>query len=62
MPRFSYKAATPGGEIIEGVIDAANRQAVIDRLRGQGHVPIRAEEETGGFRLGLSLKPRRCPV
>lgn len=53
MPRFSYKAATTGGDVIEGVIEAANRQAVIDRLRGQGHVPIRADEVTGDTRRGL---------
>jgi general secretion pathway protein F len=53
MPRFSYKAATPGGDVIEGVIEAADRQAVIDRLHGQGHVPIRADEVTGGLGRGL---------
>ena len=57
MPRFSYKAATPSGEVIQGEIDAADRQAVIDRLRSQGHVPIRADERAIGlawnFRLPL---------
>ncbi len=53
MPRFSYKASTPGGDVIEGVVEAVDRQAVIDRLRGQGHVPIRADEVTGGTRQAL---------
>ncbi len=53
MPRFSYKAATASGEVIEGEIDAADRQAVIDRLRSQGHVPIRAEEKARGLGAGL---------
>ena len=39
--------------MIEGVVEAVNRQAVIDRLRGQGHVPIRADEVTGGTGRGL---------
>lgn len=51
MPEFTYKAATASGEVIEGVIEAADRQAVVSQLRGQGHVPIRAEEK--GSRLGL---------
>ena len=63
MPRFSYKAATASGEVIEGEIEALNRQAVIDRLRGQGHVPIRAEEKAHGLSagalLGFSIGARR---
>ncbi len=49
MTRFSYKAATASGEVIEGEIEASNRQAAIDRLRGQGHIPIRAEEKGRGL-------------
>ncbi len=44
MPRFAYKAVSSDGEIIEGETQAPNRQAVIDRLHADGHVPIRAEE------------------
>lgn len=43
MPRFRYKAVTPAGEVVEGALEAPSRAAVIDRLRGQGHMPIRAE-------------------
>jgi general secretion pathway protein F len=45
MPRFLYKAVSADGEIVEGAYDAADRQAVIDRLHAQGHVPIRAEPQ-----------------
>jgi general secretion pathway protein F len=44
MPRYRYKAVTSAGEIIEGVIDATDRQVVVDRLHAQGSTPIRAEE------------------
>ncbi|MFQ5773839.1 MAG: type II secretion system F family protein [Kiloniellaceae bacterium] len=44
MPRFSYKAVAPDGEVIEGEIEASNREAAVERLHAQGHVPIRAEE------------------
>jgi general secretion pathway protein F len=56
MPQFNYKAATANGEIIEGVIEAADRQAVVNQLRGQGHVPIRAEEKGRGLGLGELLR------
>ena len=63
MPRFNYKAVSPEGEVIEGEIEAISRQAVVDRLHADGHVPIRAEEsrraaaaQSGAGRL---FQPRR---
>ncbi len=66
MPRYKYKAVSAGGEILEGEIEAADRQAVIDRLHGQGNTPIRAEPVTrrSPRRLapvGLSRKRRLSP-
>jgi general secretion pathway protein F len=48
MVWFSYKAVTTDGEVIEGELEALDRRAAIERLRSQGHVPIRAEERRGG--------------
>jgi general secretion pathway protein F len=59
MPRYRYKAVTSAGEIIEGVIDATDRQAVVDRLHAQGSTPIRAEESARGSVRSLSLFGRR---
>ena len=59
MPHYRYKAVTSAGEIIEGVIDAADRQAVVDRLHAQGSTPIRAEEAAGRPVRSLSLFGRR---
>ncbi len=61
MPRFTYKAVSPSGEVIEGDIEAASREMVVERLRRQGHVPIRAEPRKAAARptfTGL-FKPRR---
>lgn len=44
MPRFVYKAVSSDGEVIEGETQASSRQAVIDRLHADGHIPIKAEE------------------
>jgi general secretion pathway protein F len=48
MTWYSYKAVTAEGEVIEGELEAHDRRAVVERLRSQGHVPIRAEERKGG--------------
>ena len=48
MPWFSYKAVSGSGEVIEGELEAADRSAVVERLRREGHVPIRAEALDGG--------------
>lgn len=46
MPNFRYKAVSAGGEMIEGSLDAADRSAVVEQLRDQGHFPLNVE--TGG--------------
>jgi general secretion pathway protein F len=48
MPWYVYKAVSADGEVLEGELEAADRSAVVERLRSQGHVPIRAEERKGG--------------
>lgn len=48
MPWFAYKAVTASGEVIEGELEAVDQSAVIERLRGQGNIPIRAEERRHG--------------
>ena len=44
MPFFNYKASTQSGELIEGQMEADDREAVVRRLQAQGQIPIRAEE------------------
>ncbi|RMD61461.1 MAG: type II secretion system F family protein [Alphaproteobacteria bacterium] len=61
MPQFSYKAVAADGEIIEGEIEAPNRDAVVEHLHAQGAVPIRAEEQARALRAAPSL-PRMFRV
>ncbi len=51
MPSFRYTAITPGGETATGLMDAPSEQAVIDILRRQGSLPMRAEpaDQARGF-------------
>lgn len=48
MPVFRYKAVSQPGEVLEGIMEAANQGAVIDNLRNQSLLPIRAEENRSG--------------
>ncbi len=52
MASFRYVAITPAGEMTRGAMDAASPQAVIEALRRQGNIPLRADPETG--RVSLS--------
>ncbi|HWZ59443.1 MAG TPA: type II secretion system F family protein, partial [Gemmatimonadaceae bacterium] len=42
--RFRYRAATPDGHVIEGLMQAGSRQAVLDGLRRQNLYPVRIDE------------------
>ena len=40
MPIFAYRSTTLDGTVAEGVIDAPDRQAAIERLRNTGVIPL----------------------
>jgi general secretion pathway protein F len=50
MPSFTYTALTATGEVAKGAMEAPTAQAVLDTLRRQGQVPVRADPvSAGGF-------------
>ncbi len=55
MALFHYKAVSEDGEVLEGEMQAASREVVIERLFEAGHTPLHAEpvaaEGAGGFKL-----------
>jgi general secretion pathway protein F len=53
LASFRYTAITPAGETMRGVIDAASEAAVIEQLRKQGNIPVRAEPAASGVLAGL---------
>jgi len=55
MPSFRYTAITPAGETATGLMEAPSEQAVIDILRRQGSLPMRAEpaDKAKGLLAGL---------
>jgi len=57
MPLFQYKAAAADGQVLEGRMEAANRDAVVQRLQSQGYIPIRAEEVLSSAAAGIRSAP-----
>jgi general secretion pathway protein F len=55
MPSFRYTAITPGGETMRGVMDAADESFVIETLRKQGNIPLRADPATSSFLASLLM-------
>lgn len=50
MPLYAYKGRTQTGEIVNGVVEAPNSDAVAEQLFSKGYVPIKIE-------LGEKAKP-----
>ncbi len=43
MTSFRYTAVSPAGDLVTGLLEAPTEQAVIEQLRRQGSLPMRAE-------------------
>src|SRR4029077_3860012 len=43
MPQFSYRARNAQGELVEGVLDCADRAIAIHQIEQQRCIPIRIE-------------------
>ncbi|MEJ2465678.1 MAG: type II secretion system F family protein [Candidatus Thiodiazotropha sp.] len=60
MASFTYKAVSADGEVVEGLLEANNRQAAVRQIQIKGQVPIRVEERgqvaKQGRRPGLRRK------
>ena len=48
MQSFRYKAANPDGQVVEGLLKAADRESVARQLLAQGRTPLHIDEDTGG--------------
>ncbi len=47
MPSFRWSAINSGGDVVHGVIEAPDRDALVDRLQRQGQIVLRAEPMGG---------------
>src|ERR1041384_539226 len=48
MPQFSYKARRRSGEVIEGVLDVADRSAALIQIERLGLFPVMVDAAKGG--------------
>lgn len=67
MSIFEYKAAATDGQVLQGQMEAADRDAVVQRLQSQGHIPVRVDEvltaaAPGARRTPLTFWRRRAQV
>jgi len=54
MPLFEYKAVSPGGETVQGTMEAGSMELVITKLQEAGNIPLQAREAgQGGFSLEM---------
>ncbi len=62
MPVFVYKAADRRGQTVDGVMEAADARAVVERLHKEAYYPIRVAphgERSGFLSLGVSSRIRQ---
>jgi general secretion pathway protein F len=52
VPSFRWSAINNGGEVVHGVLEAPDRDALVDRLQRQGQIVLRAEPLGGRSSLG----------
>ncbi len=48
VPEYSYEALDKGGKQVKGVIDAANEDVIIEKLRDMGYYPLRVTPNKRG--------------
>ncbi|MCX5806041.1 MAG: type II secretion system F family protein [Proteobacteria bacterium] len=59
MAIYSYQASTRDGNMVEGVIEAADDKAVIERLKDAGAIPIKVTAQKENIRTKIHLRSSR---
>jgi len=59
MPRYSYRAVTPAGDVSSGELEAANESEIVDRLRDQGLLPMQIAQALGVATGPAAARPAR---
>jgi general secretion pathway protein F len=62
LASFTYKAVSGDGEVVEGLMEASNRQAAVRQIQLKGQVPIRVEERGQVAKQGRRPALRRKKV
>jgi len=48
MPEYYYEALERGGKQVKGIIEAANEDIIIEKLRGMGYYPLKVVQQKSG--------------
>src|SRR6476659_7093048 len=63
MPLYSYRAVSPAGDVSSGQLEAANESEIVDRLRGEGLLPMQIAQALGAAAAGpRTAKPPRASL
>lgn len=62
MAIFAYKATTSEGAIVEGVIDAADERAAIERLRNGGVIPLKITSPKEGMKKRITFRSSKADL
>lgn len=62
MPQFRYKALSPAGEALDGLMEAANAEEVIAKLQDAGNIPLKALPADQAQGSGLAALFQRSPM
>src|SRR3954466_4743724 len=60
MPRYSYRAVTPGGDVSSGELEAANESEIVERLRDPGLLPMQIAQALGAAPGPRAWRPPRA--
>src|SRR6478735_1582526 len=59
MPQFSYKARRRSGEVVEGVLEGADRSAALIQIERLGLFPVAVDAAKGGAVMALDRPTRQ---
>src|SRR5512141_3050878 len=59
MPQFSYKARRRTGEVVEGMLDVADRSAALIQIERLGLFPVAVDAAKGGAVISVAASPRQ---
>jgi type IV pilus assembly protein PilC len=62
MPQFAYKALQNDGALMEGILDASNRQEAMRQVERRGLKPIKLSESASGAAPKKSSVPGEAPA
>jgi type II secretory pathway component PulF len=62
MPQFSYKARRRTGEVVEGMLEVADRSAALLQIERSGLFPVAVDAAKGGVAVVASERPASAKV